>query len=164
MFKLPLNSHNLPYPDTLHPIIVHFVIAMVLFSVFCDVLGFLTRHHRLFTVSFWNLVVASVSIFIAIIFGQLEASLAEPYQAVKPVLHLHTIIGWSLSAIVVGIMAWRGVLYYHNPLKVSCAYLGTGLLVTCLVFYQVFLGDQLAWVYGLHTVPVVEATKGGLLQ
>lgn len=58
MFNLPLNSHNLPYPDTLHPIVVHFVIAMVLFSVFCDVLGFLTRYYRLFSVSYWNLVVA----------------------------------------------------------------------------------------------------------
>ena len=34
MFKYlpPLNEHNLPYPDTIHPIVVHFVIAMVLFA------------------------------------------------------------------------------------------------------------------------------------
>ena len=31
MPTLTLNDVNLPYPDPLHPIIVHFVIAMVFF-------------------------------------------------------------------------------------------------------------------------------------
>jgi hypothetical protein len=39
----PLNDHNLPYPDTIHPIVVHFVIAMVLFSVVCDAIGYFTK-------------------------------------------------------------------------------------------------------------------------
>ena len=62
-----LNDHNLPYPDPLHPIVVHFVIAMILFAVFCDVFGFLTGRISFFEVGFWNLFVATVSIFIAII-------------------------------------------------------------------------------------------------
>ncbi|MEJ6485893.1 DUF2231 domain-containing protein [Nostoc punctiforme UO1] len=80
---LPLNNANLPYPDPLHPIIVHFAIAMVFFSFFCDVVGYFTRNHRLLEVSFWNMFVASVSIFLAVIFGQFEAGLAQPYEAVK---------------------------------------------------------------------------------
>ena len=43
----PLNNHNLPYPDTIHPIVVHFVIAMVLFAVVCDAIGYLTKNARL---------------------------------------------------------------------------------------------------------------------
>ncbi|WP_442935898.1 DUF2231 domain-containing protein [Nostoc sp.] len=42
------NDHNLPYPDTIHPIVVHFVIAMVLFAFVCDVVGYFTGnalHH-----------------------------------------------------------------------------------------------------------------------
>lgn len=156
----PLNNHNLPYPDTLHPIVVHFVIAMVVFSIVCDGLGLLLRRPVLFTVSFWNLAIASVAIFVAILFGQFEAALAAPYAAVKPVLHLHTLIGWSLSAIVVILTALRGVLLYRDPIKLNPAYMSVGLLVVALVSYQVFLGNQLVWVYGLHTVPVVEATQG----
>lgn len=37
MPALSLNSENLPYPDPLHPIIVHFVIAMVFFP--CQSMG-----------------------------------------------------------------------------------------------------------------------------
>jgi uncharacterized membrane protein len=43
-FLPPLNDHNLPYPDTIHPIVVHFVIAMVLFAVLCDFIGYFTRN------------------------------------------------------------------------------------------------------------------------
>jgi uncharacterized membrane protein len=67
MFALPLNSENLPYPDPLHPIVVHFVIAMVFFSFFCDVVGYFTRNVRLFEVSFWNMFVAAIAIFVAVI-------------------------------------------------------------------------------------------------
>ena len=67
-----LNDHNLPYPDTMHPIVVHFVIAMVLFAFFCDVVGYFTRNPRLFEVSWWNMCIATVAIFVAIIFGQFE--------------------------------------------------------------------------------------------
>lgn len=159
----PLNEHNLPYPDTIHPIVVHFVIAMVLFSFFCDLVGYFTRNYRLYEVSWWNLVVATVSIFIAIIFGQIEAGLALAYDAVEPILNLHTLIGWSLSGIIAIMTGWRYVLRSRDPQALPIPYLGIGTLLTCLVLFQVYLGDKLVWVYGLHTVEIVEAVKKGVL-
>lgn len=164
MFHLSLNNNNLPYPDPLHPILVHFVIAMVFFAFCCDLGGYLTRNSRLFEVSFWNLLVASVAIFFAVIFGQFEAGLAEPYQIVKPVLTLHTTIGWSLAAIIVSITAWRFVLRLHRQQKIPLFYLGIAAFLVCLVSWQTYLGTRLVWVYGLHIEPVVEATKQGILQ
>jgi len=160
----PLNDHNLPYPDTIHPIVIHFVIAMVLFAVLCDVVGYISRNSHFFEVSWWNMFFATIAIFIAIIFGQIEAGLATPYSTVEPVLNLHTLIGWSLSGIIAAITGWRYVIRLRNPEKVPIPYLGVGLLLTCLVCFQVYLGDELVWVYGLHTVPVVEAVKAGILQ
>lgn len=164
MSALALNAENLPYPDPMHPIVVHFIIAMVFFSFFCDVVGYFTRNHRLYEVSFWNLVVASVSIFIAILFGQFEAGLAPTYTALKPTLNLHTVIGWSLAVIMVGITAWRYVMRNRNPTKISPIYLGVSTVLACLVFFQMILGTQLVWVYGLHVEPVVEAIRKGVLQ
>ncbi|MFB2891765.1 DUF2231 domain-containing protein [Aerosakkonemataceae cyanobacterium BLCC-F50] len=164
MFDLPLNRNGLPYPDPIHPIIVHFIIAMIFFSFVCDVLGYLTHKHRLFEVSFWNLVVAAISIFIAVIFGQLEAGLAQLYEAAQSTLTLHTITGWTLAAFTVAITAWRFVIRYRNPLKVSPLYLGGATFLTCLVFFQMILGSQLVWVYGLHVEPVVEAARQGILK
>ncbi|BAY21364.1 hypothetical protein NIES2100_11160 [Calothrix sp. NIES-2100] len=162
MPALPLNSQNLPYPDPLHPIIVHFVIAMVFFSFVCDVVGYFSRNARLFEVSFWNMLVAAIAIFAAIIFGQFEAGLAQVYPAVQPTLNFHTIMGWSLGAIVAAITGWRFVIRHRNPLKIPPAYLGIATFLICLVFLQVYLGSKLFWVYGLHVEPVVEAMKQGV--
>ncbi|NEO69832.1 DUF2231 domain-containing protein [Moorena sp. SIO3H5] len=159
----PLNDHNLPYPDTIHPIVVHFVIAMVLFAVFCDTVGYFSRNYRLYEVSWWNLFFATISIFIAVIFGQIEAGLAEPYTAAEGTLNLHTLIGWSLSGIIAAVTAWRYIIRSRNPKELPIPFLGVGVLLVGLVFVQVYLGDLLVWVYGLHTVPVVEGTREGLL-
>lgn len=160
----PLNEHNLPYPDTIHPIVVHFVIAMVLFAVLCDVIGFFTKNARLHEVSWWNLFFATLSIFIAVLFGQLEAGLAEPYNAAVSTLNLHTLLGWSLSGILAAITAWRYILRSRDPQKVPLAFMGANVLLTGLVFFQVYLGDKLVWVYGLHSAPVVNAIRQGVLQ
>ncbi len=162
-FLPPLNDHNLPYPDTMHPIVVHFVIAMVLFAFVCDLIGYFTRNTRLYEVSWWNLFFATISIFIAVIFGQVEAGLAEPYAAAEPVLNLHTLIGWSLAGIIAAITGWRYILRSRDPKQLPVSFIGAGVLLTLLVFFQTYLGDKLVWVYGLHTVPVVEAIRDGVL-
>ncbi|MBW4655230.1 MAG: DUF2231 domain-containing protein [Kaiparowitsia implicata GSE-PSE-MK54-09C] len=159
----PLNEHNLPYPDTMHPIVVHFVIAMVLFAFFCDVVGYITRNTKLYEVSWWNMFFATISIFIAIIFGQVEAGLAEPYAAAVSTLNKHTLIGWALSGVITAITGWRYVLRSRDPKTLPMAYLMMGVLLVGIVSYQVYLGDKLVWVYGLHTVPVVEAVREGAL-
>lgn len=158
----PLNEHNLPYPDTIHPIVVHFVIAMVLFACFCDIVGYFSRNTRLFEVGWWNLVFATVSIFIAVIFGQIEAGLAEPYSAAVATLDLHTFLGWSLSGILAAVTGWRYVIRSQNLQALPMPYLIVSVLLAGLVIFQTYLGDLLVWVYGLHTIPVVEATRGGL--
>jgi len=43
------------------------------------------------------------------------------------------------------------------------AFLGADSLLAALVVVQVFLGDKLIWIYGLHTVKVVEAMRAGLV-
>ncbi len=159
MFGLRLNAGNLPYPDPIHPIVVHFVIAMVVFSFLLDVIGYITRNHRLFEVSFWNLFVAAIAIFVAILFGQFEAGLAQPYEAAQSTLSLHTLTGWSLSAFLVAITAWRFIMRRRNPIKIPVAYLGFTTLLACLVLFQTYLGTRLVWVYGLHVEPVVQAMK-----
>jgi len=158
----PLNEHNLPYPDTIHPIVVHFVIAMVLFAVFCDVFGYFTKNSKLYEVGWWNLSFATVSIFIAIIFGQVEAGLAEPYAASVSTLNAHTILGWSLSGILAIATAWRYVIRLQELPQLPIPYLAVDVLLVVLVTVQSYWGTLLVWVYGLHTIPVVDAIKGGL--
>ena len=158
-----LNEKNLPWIDVIHPIVVHFVIAMTLIAVFFDILGILTKKSNLFEVSFLNLIVATIAIFIAIIFGQIEAGLANPYGSSRDVLNYHSTIGWSLAAILSVITGWRYVSRQKNPNSLSFVFLFVDITLAFLVCIQVYLGDKLVWIYGLHTVPVVNAIREGIL-
>ena len=160
----PLNDKNLPWLDVIHPIVVHFVIAMALITVVFDFIGVLTRRRNLFEVSFWNLLVATVAIFVAIIFGQIEAGLATPYGASRDILNYHSTLGWSLAAILSLLTGWRYVARQKDPTVLPTGFLIVDLILAVLVFCQVYLGDKLVWVYGLHTVPVVEAVRSGALS
>ena len=160
----PLNDKNLPWMDVIHPIVVHFVIAMALITVVFDLIGVIIRRRNLFEVSFWNLVVATVAIFVAIIFGQIEAGLATPYGASRDILNYHSTIGWSLAAILSLLTGWRYVARQKDPTVLPRGFLIIDLFLSVLVFCQVYLGDKLVWVYGLHTVPVVEAVRSGALS
>jgi uncharacterized membrane protein len=163
LMQLSLNANNLPYPDPLHPIIVHFVIAMVLFAFCCDVVGYLAHQPHLFEVSFWNMLVASVAVFVAIIFGQFEAGLAQTYPAVESVLTRHQVIGWSLSVLIVAITAWKLASRSQNLRHLPLPYLGVATLLAIAILMQLSLGNQLVWVYGLHVRPVAEAVQQGII-
>ena len=160
----PLNDKNLPWLDVIHPIVVHFVIAMALITVVFDLIGVITRRRNLFEVSFWNLLVATVAIFVAIIFGQIEAGLATPYGASRDILNYHSTLGWSLAAILSLLTGWRYVARQKDPTVLPRGFLIIDAVLAVLVFCQVYLGDKLVWVYGLHTVPVVEAVRSGALS
>ncbi|MEB3176983.1 MAG: DUF2231 domain-containing protein [Synechococcus sp.] len=160
----PLNTKNLPWMDTLHPIVVHFVIAMALISVVFDLIGALSQKKNLYEVSFWNLVVATVAIFVAIIFGQVEAGLANPYGASRDLLSYHSTLGWSLSGVLSLLTGWRYVVRQKDPTVLPLGYLVLDGVLAVLVCTQVYLGNMLVWVYGLHTVPVVEAMRSGVIS
>ena len=142
----PLNDKNLPWIDVLHPIIVHFVIAMALISVVFDLIGVITGRRNLFEVSFWNLLVATMAIFVAIIFGQIEAGLANPYGAARDILSIHSTIGWSLAGVLGLLTGWRFVVRQKDPNRLPVGYLAIDGLLAVLVVVQVYLGDKLVWV------------------
>ena len=159
-----LNDHNLPWMDTIHPIVVHLVIAMALISVVFDMIGALTKRSNLFEVSFWNLLMATLAIFVAIIFGQVEAGLASPYGASRDILNFHSTIGWSLAGVLAVLTSWRYVARQKDPNILPKGFLILDGLLAALVVTQVYLGDKLVWIYGLHTVKVVEAIRKGVVS
>ena len=148
---------------TIHPIVVHFVIAMALIAFVFDVIGVVWRKPALFEASFWNLLFATGAIFVAIIFGQVEAGLASPYGASRHILDIHTTIGWSLAGVLSLLTGWRYVLRNRDPEVLPATFLGAGALVSSLIVVQMVLGDRLIWTYGLHTVKVVAAARAGLI-
>ena len=132
--KSSLGPNDLPYNIPIHPNLVHLTIGLF-----------------------------AIAIFIAIIFGQIEAGLANPYGSSRDILNYHSTIGWSLAAILSIITGWRYVSRQNNPNNLSIGFLSVDIMLAFLVCIQVYLGDKLVWIYGLHTVPVVNAIRDGII-
>ena len=128
-----LNEKNLPWIDVIHPIVVHFVIAMALGAVFFDFVGIIFKKSNLFEVSFLNLTVATIAIFIAIVFGQIEAGLSNPYGISRDVLNYHSTIGWSLAGVLSVITGWRYVSRQSNPQVLSRGFVFIDIVLALLV-------------------------------
>jgi uncharacterized membrane protein len=79
-------------------------------------------------------------------------------------LNYHSTLGWSLAAILSLLTGWRYVARQKDPTVLPRGFLIIDSILAVLVFCQVYLGDKLVWVYGLHTVPVVEAVRSGTLS
>ena len=73
------------------------------------------------------------------------------------------LLGWSLAGVLAVLSGWRYVVRGQDPRRLPLPFLAAGGLLVLLVAVQVTLGNQLVWTYGLHTVPVVEATREGLV-
>jgi uncharacterized membrane protein len=100
---------------------------------------------------------------VAIIFGQVEAGLANPYGGSREILNLHTTLGWALAGVLAVLTGWRYAIRSRDPHRLPLAFLAAGGVLSVLVAVQVTLGNQLIWTYGLHTVKVVEAMRSGLV-
>jgi len=68
-----------------------------------------------------------------------------------------------LSGVLSLLTGWRYVLRNRDPESLPLTFLAADGVLALLVVVQVTLGNQLIWVYGLHTVPVVAAGRAGLI-
>jgi hypothetical protein len=71
--------------------------------------------------------------------------------------------GPALAGVLGVLTGWRYVIRSRDPSVLPLPFLAAGGVLCLLVALQVNLGNQLIWIYGLHTVPVVQAVREGLV-
>ena len=74
-------------------------------------------------------------------------------------------LGYIGSCMIGGMLIPQVVLTIRtNKTKdLSIGFLFVDIMLCFLVCIQVYLGDKLVWIYGLHTVPVVNAIRDGII-
>ena len=67
----------------------------------------------------------------------------------------------AIAGVLSLLTGWRYVLRSRDPARLPLPFLAAGAVASALILVQIVLGDKLVWIYGLHTVPVVEAIRQG---
>lgn len=100
MFELP----RLPSWDGLHPLIVHFPIALLLVAPLFVVLGMTLRRNRPFLwAALLLMAIGTAATFIAVLTGEAAGKLAERTPEIKTVLEHHEALAETTRAVFTGL-------------------------------------------------------------
>lgn len=132
----------------LHPIMVHFTIALFIMSLFCDGLGLLLDVSSLAQTGWWTMAGAVASTPATIATGAISR-LRLPIQEseARSFLRAHMAIGLILFGLLIAVTLWRAWLW-QTEAPVTMAYLAAMVAVAVVMTVQGYLGGELVYRYG----------------
>ena len=130
--------------DEIHPLIIHFPIALLSAGFLCDFLSYLLKKKSLEFAGWWNLILGMVSALCAIVtgliadYGSKPGLMEEPF----PVHTNHGSLQILASCIFVVLLFWRGRLQGTLPKKpkMILLYLSVSGIAVTTLFYGAHLG------------------------
>ena len=132
----------------IHPLVIHFPIALLSVGFLCDVLGFIFQKKSLEHAGWWNLFFGVISSVCALItgliadFGGSPRLIDEPF----PLHENHAYLQILVVCVFLSLMVWRIKLRRALPLdsKTSLIYLGVLGITVGILFYGSHLGAVLS--------------------
>ena len=132
-----------------HPILVHFPIALLTVSVAADAVGHFGDVESLRHTGAWTLLGAALGGVAAVAAGIYDMRRAPLDEAVHPRVHVHMRVGLALLSAILAMAAWRWRLLSAGTAIVPMAYLDCGVLVVALAAFQGWLGGELVYTHGV---------------
>ena len=134
----------------MHPIFVHFTIALTSASLIFDALGFFSGRASLTAAGGWTLV-GSALMTLATLSTGLTSSTRAPVEEgeARSFLRAHMALGLIFYGLLVAITFWRASLWQSGQ-GVSWAYLAALAFVSLVMTAQGYLGGELVYRYGVE--------------
>ena len=135
--------------ESLHPLIVHFPIALLLTALCLDTLALVSRRPGLHRVALWNLCLGTVGAAAAVLTGLQAEDVAKHSFEIWQVIELHKRLG--ITTLILGLMTagWR--LRYRDRLTPRSRTLTffAMLAMTGTLAYGAHLGGRLVYEFGV---------------
>ena len=141
MLRLPMES--------VHPLLVHFPIALLLTAVALDGLALLLKRDGLHRIALWNLSLGTVGAAVAVLTGLQAEDIAKHSFEIWQVMELHERLG--ITTLVLGLMTTSWRLRYRDrltPRSRTLTFL-TMLAMTGTLAYGAHLGGRLVYEFGV---------------
>ncbi len=134
----------------MHPIFVHFTIALTSASLVFDALGFFLNKTSLTAAGGWTLVGAAIMTLLTISTG-LTSSTRAPIEEgeARSFLRAHMALGLIFYGLLVVVTFWR-ISLWQNGRGVSWLYLVSLAAVALVMTMQGYLGGELVYRYGVE--------------
>lgn len=132
-----------------HPILVHFPIALLVTSFVADATFFFTSLETLRHAGWWMLAAAAAAGVLTVLAGMFDMRRAPLPEDVHEQVHRHMWVGIALFVVICGLAAWRWT-FFDDPAKpLTTLYLDVAFLAVALAAFQGWLGGELVYTHGV---------------
>jgi uncharacterized membrane protein len=134
----------------MHPIFVHFTIALTSASLIFDALGFFSGRASLTAAGGWTLVGSALMTLATLSTGLTSAARAPVEEGeARSFLRAHMALGFIFYGLLVAIFFWR-ISLWQSGRSVSWLYLAALAFVSLVMTVQGYLGGELVYRYGVE--------------
>ncbi len=135
--------------ESIHPIVVHFPIALLLTALLLDALGFVLKRPGLHRIALWNLCLGTVGATVAVLTGLQAEDVAKHSFEIWQVMQLHKRLG--ITTLTIGLMTTAGRLRYRDQLsrRGRALTLLAMLVMTSTLTYGAYLGGRMVYEFGV---------------
>jgi uncharacterized membrane protein len=134
----------------LHPIFVHFTIALTASSLTFDALGWFFYKNSLSSAGFWTMISAALMTLATILTGLVSATKVPMEEGgARSFLRAHMVLGFIFYGLLAAMTFWRLSLW-QSASAVSWLYLTALAVVSLVMTVQGYLGGELVYRYGVE--------------
>ena len=142
--------------ETIHPMIVHFPIALLLTATFISTLAVIFKNKReeLKIVLYWILILGAISALAALFSGLYESERVVHDEAIHKIMEVHKFLGFVIASAFVLITLWfiirRRKIKYKELLIITLFLIGT----SSVLVYSAYLGGKMVYEEGTGVKPM----------
>ena len=134
------------YP--IHPMLVHFSIALLSATVFLDLLGQRWWREECRIVSLYTFVLGLGGALVSVASGAMAEEAVEHSGVPKQVLELHEALGFATFWIFAGLLGWRAAVWLDWVQERPFVSVGLGLIGVAVLLVASYYGGSLVYDYG----------------
>jgi uncharacterized membrane protein len=132
----------------IHPMVVHFPIALLITSVVFDLLATRWRRESFQEAGFYTLLAGLLGAVVAVVTGAMAEEVAEGNGIPESVLEIHEALGYATLLFFIGLLALRLLMRWGLIRKIPALYLTMGFIGIVILTMAGYVGGSLVFDFG----------------
>ena len=133
----------------LHPLLVHFPIALLTFGFVFDMFGLVSKRNELSRVGWWIQVAGTLGLLTAVVTGLLARETVVIPVAAYDTFENHEQIAFIVTAVFAALLLWRIASRTHLPQRYKILFLVLFLFGLVLMWLGAWFGGEMVYRFGV---------------
>lgn len=132
----------------IHPMVVHFPIALLITSVVFDFLATRWRHKSFQDAGFYTLIAGLLGAAVAVLTGAMAEEVVEDKGIPEAVIEIHEALGYAAFLFFLGLLALRLLMRWKLITEIPALYLAMGVAGMVILSAAGYFGGSLVYDFG----------------